>query len=146
MLTKTKINKDGWTMLPIDAYVIGGEAVECPEIEDEYEEISPEMAAMGRMSAFRLWGDSMSPEMEDGDVIIVRAVNDCNNGDIAVVSVNGEKATLKKIYKDNDVFRFIPINDNYETKSYTKEDNIDIKIIGVVIELRKKFRRNRYAR
>ncbi len=44
--------------------------------------------------------DSMEPLIHDDDLVLVRRMDDCNNGDIAVV-VHNEKAKIKKVIKED---------------------------------------------
>ena len=73
--------------LPIDAY---------QEILD-YEEIPAALASQGEFFALKVKGDSMSPRIADGDVVICKQQSDIESGDIAVVTINGDTATLKKV-------------------------------------------------
>ena len=66
---------------------------------DAWEEIPADMAESGEYFALRLKGDSMEPRMLNGDVVIVHQQSDVNNGDTAIVKVNGDDATCKKIKK-----------------------------------------------
>jgi repressor LexA len=43
-------------------------------------------------------GDSMKPDIKEGDLVIAQKKNLANNGDI-IVCVNGEEAIIKKYYK-----------------------------------------------
>ena len=49
------------------------------------------MAKTGEFFALKIQGDSMEPKISNGDVVIVRQQPDCDNGDIAVVLVNGRE-------------------------------------------------------
>ena len=49
----------------------------------------------------------MMPRMVEGDVIIVRKQSDINSGDIAVVLVNGNDSTVKKIRNTENYFMII---------------------------------------
>ncbi|MCH5211606.1 MAG: hypothetical protein J1G06_01185 [Oscillospiraceae bacterium] len=140
MITKKLVDKDGWEQIPVYGAVIAGEPTENYPIEGEYEKISPKLASMGDMFAMRIWGDSMEPEMHEGDVIIVRSQHDCETGDTAVVSVGGNKATVKKIDINDKQINVIPLNDKYPNILYDKNNiSEDIKIMGIVVELRKKY-------
>lgn len=83
----------------------------------------------------------MEPRIKDGDVVIIRKQNDCNSGDIAVVLVNGDEATVKRIKKRPEGIMLIPSNPAYEPMFYSNEDieKLPVTIIGKVIELRAKF-------
>ena len=49
----------------------------------------------------------------ENDVIIVRKQPDVNNGEIAVVLVNGDDATVKKVHKQGNGISLVPINPTY---------------------------------
>lgn len=79
--------------------------------------------------------------MSAGDVVIVRKQEDVDNGDIAIVLVNGDEATVKKIKKFDGGINLIPTNPEYDVITYTNEqiDKLPVRIIGKVVELRAKF-------
>ena len=82
----------------------------------------------------------MSPTLLEGDTIIIRKQDDCENGEIAVVLVNGNEATVKKVLKKETGIMLQPINPSYEPISYTNKEinKLPVKIIGTVVELRRK--------
>ena len=112
-------------------------------IEDiyDYEDITPEMAEHGEFFALKVRGDSMSPRMLEGDIVIVRKQSDCDNGDIAIVLVNGYDATIKKIKKSENGIALIPLNTAYDPLFYTNEEILlkPVTIIGKVVEQRRKY-------
>lgn len=112
--------------------------LEVQDIED-YEEISPEMAKNGEYIALRIHGDSMMPRICDGDVIIIRLQETCENGDICAVCVNGDSATCKKVKFTDDGIVLVSLNPAYDPIFISKWQCKDIKIIGKVVELRGKF-------
>ncbi|MFR8829560.1 MAG: LexA family protein [Dialister invisus] len=65
-----------------------------------WEELPTKMAAGGEYFALRIKGSSMEPKLLEGDIVIVRKQNDVDNGDTAIVLVNGDEATVKQIKKD----------------------------------------------
>jgi repressor LexA len=71
--------------------------------------------------ALKVDGNSMSPRIEDGDVIIVSPKRDVRNGDICVVRV-GDEDTLKKVNFENGYVHLVPLNHNYEPVSVKKKD------------------------
>ncbi len=109
---------------------------------DAWEEIPADMAESGEYFALRLKGDSMEPRMLNGDVVIVHQQSDVNNGDTAIVKVNGDDATCKKIKKTPQGMMLIPLNPEYEPMFFTHKEiqTIPVEIIGKVVELRGKFR------
>lgn len=62
----------------------------------DYEEISEDMARQGDYFALQIKGDSMEPRIKEGDVVIVRKQPDVESGEVAIVLVNGDEATIKK--------------------------------------------------
>ena len=83
----------------------------------------------------------MEPKISDGDVVIVRKQPDCDSGQIAIVCVNGDHATCKKIMKQSTGILLKPLNPSYDPMFYTNEEieSIPITILGRVVELRAKF-------
>lgn len=57
-------------------------------------------------------GDSMSPRIMDGDLIIARQTKDVTNGKL-VVCVNNGEALIKKIQKDSNSTILISLNASY---------------------------------
>ena len=71
--------------------------------------------------ALKVDGDSMSPRIEDGDVIIVSPKREVRNGDICVIRVNDED-TLKKVNFENGYVHLVPLNHHYDPVSVKKKD------------------------
>lgn len=88
--------------------------------------------------ALKARGDSMAPKIEDGDIMIVHYQQEVENGQVAIVRVNGDEATCKIIRKYKHGLELIPINMNYERVFYTSEEveTLPVEIIGRVIESR----------
>ncbi len=86
--------------------------------------------------ALRVKGDSMNAlSIKDGSVIIVRRQEEVENGEIAVVMVNEDNATLKRFKKDGNIIQLIPQSYNpiHQIQMYDlRKDNI--KIIGKAVE------------
>ncbi len=63
--------------------------------------------------ALRVSGDSMNAlRMNDGDLLIVRRQDIVDNGDIAVVLVDDEDATVKRFYREGDRITLMPQSTN----------------------------------
>ena len=86
--------------------------------------------------ALQVTGDSMLPLLSEGDLVIVHNQNDIESGQTAIVLINGEEATVKKVIKTNDGIELHAMNPYYPVKKFTFEDmkNIPVKIIGRVKE------------
>ncbi|WP_444658227.1 LexA family protein [Caproiciproducens sp. R2] len=105
-----------------------------------YEEISEEMARQGDFFAIKMHGDSMEPRIQDGDTVIVQIRSAVETGDIAVVSIRGDEATIKKIAKYESGITLIPYNPKYELVSFSTEDltRLPVVILGKAVQLRGK--------
>lgn len=127
--------------IPVLGYVRAGIPIEAVEEILDYEEISQDMAKQGEYFALSIKGDSMEPKISEGDVVIVRKQEIVENGELAVVLVNGNDATVKKFYKNDNGITLISTNPAYEPFTYSRKeaDNLPVKIIGKVVELRAKF-------
>lgn len=127
--------------IPVLGYVAGGIPLEMiTDIIDE-EEIPLDMARKGTIFGLKIKGDSMTPRINNGDVVIVRQEPDVESGDLAIVAVNGDAATCKQIKKHHDGLELIPFNPSHPTRFFSWEEvrRIPVHIIGKVIELRAKF-------
>lgn len=85
--------------IPVLGRVQAGIPIEAIEDVLDYEEISNEMAKTGDFFALQVRGASMEPRIHEGDVLIVRKQDDAETGDVCVVMVNGDDATVKRIKK-----------------------------------------------
>lgn len=127
--------------IPVLGNVAAGIPIEAIEDIIDYEEIDEEMAKKGEYFGLKIKGDSMEPRIQNGDVVIVRKQETAESGDTAIVLVNGNDATVKKIKITEDGITLIPNNPAYDIKFYTKKEieALPVRIIGKVVELRGKF-------
>lgn len=81
----------------------------------------------------RVNGESMNKIIKNGAYALIRKADWVENGDVAVVLVNGYDATLKKFTRNNDVVVLEPMSNDptFQTQIYTKDT--PIKIIGKYI-------------
>lgn len=127
--------------VPVLGYVRAGIPIEAVEDILDYEEISQDMASQGEHFALSIKGDSMEPKISEGDVVIVRKQSVVENGELAVVLVNGNDATVKKFYMNENGVTLISTNPAYAPFVYSKKDveELPVQIVGKVVELRAKF-------
>ena len=78
-------------------------------------------------------GDSMEPDIHDGDLALVRKQSDVDSGNLAVVIINGDEGTLKRVIKAKDSLILQPFNPSYETTVITGEMLNDVRIAGKVL-------------
>ena len=77
-------------------------------------------------------GDSMEPVIRNGQFVFVKEQPDVEDGEIAIVELDGDGVTCKEIYKDyeNQTIILRSINDLYEDRIVSPEQ---IRIIGKVV-------------
>ena len=107
-----------------------------------YEPIPENMATKGTFFALKISGDSMSPGILDGDIVICRQQPTAESGQITVVLIDGCDGICKRFkqYEDGS-FVFVSDNANYPPifSSELKARNVSVQIRGVVVEQRRKF-------
>ena len=86
-------------------------------------------------------GDSMDLEFKDGDIVVVEKDAQVENGEIAVVAVNGYDATVKRIKRDYDrnIIMLIPESTNREHETQIYSMNDDVHIIGKVVGMNRSY-------
>lgn len=128
-------------LIPVLGKVVAGYPIEAVENIIDYEEISEIMARSGEFFALQVTGDSMLPRFAEGDVVIVRKQDDVDNGDIAIMMVNGNDATIKKVRKHEWGIDLIPLNSAYDIITYSNKEiaELPVRCLGKVVELRAKF-------
>lgn len=128
------------TRIPVLGKIPAGIPLEMIEDILDYEEINPDMLRGGKeYFALKVKGESMSPKFLEGDILIVRKQSSCENGEYAIVAVNGYDATFKKVIKKENCIILQPLNSSYEPMIYTNEDieKLPVRILGVVVEIRR---------
>lgn len=128
--------------IPVLGRVVAGIPIEAVEEILDYEEITPELAATGEFFALKIRGHSMEPRMMEGDVVIVRRQDDVDSGDVAIVLVNGDEATVKRVKKQPEGITLIATNTSvYEPHFYSNKEitELPVRILGRVVELRGKM-------
>jgi repressor LexA len=144
MLGRTEENtqeKKSSNKIPVLGTIPAGIPIEAVEEVVDYEEISEDMATRGEFFALKVKGDSMSPLINDGDVVIIKKQDDAESGKICVVMINGFDATLKEIKKEENGLWVLPKNpySDFSPRFFTNEEinKTPIKVIGVAVEIRR---------
>ena len=86
--------------IPVLGRVAAGIPIDAIEEVIDWEDISADMVAGGaEYFGLQIKGDSMEPKISSGDIVIVRKQPDVESGEVAVVLVNGDDATVKRVKK-----------------------------------------------
>ena len=97
------------------------------------------------------YGDSMAPEIDDGDEVVCDPDITLQNGDMVHYTLHGEGA-IKVFVKDDEanIIQFIPYNahDDFKTKTIRLDDETAVQslVMAKVITVHKKKFNNRAAR
>lgn len=126
--------------IPVIGTVAAGIPITAQEDITGWEEVPAEWVKNDTVFALKLKGDSMEPRMAEGDIVIVKQQCDVENGEIAIVMVDGE-ATCKKLVKHPDGLVLISNNTKYAPMFFTSKDieEKNVVVLGRVVELRVKF-------
>lgn len=85
-------------------------------------------------------GNSMiNAGISEGDALLIRQQSDVDSGDIAVVAVGDNEATLKRVKKQDGAIILQAENPAYEPRIFFGDNAKDVRIIGRLMQLRKKF-------
>lgn len=127
--------------IPLLGRVPAGMPIEAIEDVEEYIDIYPRFVKHGELFALRVEGDSMEPDIHSGDIAIVEKQESIQNGEVAVVRVNGEDVTVKKVKRVSDGLMLIPNNPAYDPVFFSAAEvaNLPVTIIGRVIEIRRRL-------
>lgn len=128
-------------LIPVLGRVQAGIPVEAVEDIIDYEEIPEQMARQGEYFGLQIRGDSMTPRFCENDIVIVKKQPDLESGDIGIILVDNNDATIKKVMKFEGGINLVPLNPVYDIKTYSKQqiEELPIQILGKVVELRAKF-------
>jgi len=80
----------------------------------EYIPVNPKLARDG-VYAVKAEGESMLPDIKDGDVIICDKNMECNNGDIVhYTTIDGDSGLKKYLIDEKGVVTLMPVNTNFQ--------------------------------
>lgn len=89
----------------------------------------------------RVKGDSMiNARIFDGDIVFIRRQPDVENGEIAAVQIDGNDATLKRVYKINGNVILRPENPIYSDMVFSKKDMKAVQILGKAVFFKSEVR------
>ena len=86
-------------------------------------------------------GDSMEPEICHGDMVICLPDVEVKSGDVAIVCVNGDIGTVKRVRFEGNGLTLVPANPHYKKLHYSAEDveTYPVSVQSKVIEVRHKY-------
>ena len=137
------VKNDRAVRIPVLGTIPAGIPLEAIEDIVDYEEIPGDWIHGNReYFGLRVKGVSMYPEYKDGDVVILRKQCTAESGQDVAVFVGDDNATFKRFRRSETGILLQALNPACESYMYTLKQaaELPIKIIGVVVELRRKIK------
>lgn len=78
-------------------------------------------------------GDSMEPELHDGDRVLVREQDTLETECYAVVRIDGEDGVVKRVRIDHDRITLTSVNPYYPPRIFEREEMNNVAVVGKVI-------------
>ena len=85
-------------------------------------------------------GDSMYPDIKQGDLALIEKTPIVPNGSIAAVIYNGDEATLKKVKKEGSTLILSPLNPEYEPLVFHGDELKSVKFVGKMVEIKRVYK------
>lgn len=118
--------------VPLVGTVTAGIPITAIEEITDYIDFNPPKNYDNQLFALKVRGESMiKAAILDGDIVIAEQVPTVENGEIAVVLVEGDSATVKRFYKEDGHYRLQPENDAMEP-IITEEAAILGRVVAVL--------------
>ena len=117
--------------------IAAGTPIEAIQQEVDKVALPEDLQNNGEHFGLKVKGDSMvDAGIYNGDTVIVKKASNAENGEIAVVLIDEQEATLKRIRKKGKTIALEAANKNYDTKIYAANR---IKIQGKLVSLYRNF-------
>ncbi len=127
------------TRIPVLGTIAAGTPITAVEETSEYIDLDPDLAARGEFFGLRVRGDSMSPDIRAGDIVICRKQDFVDDGKIAALLI-GDEATVKQVKHTSGGMMLIGYNAAvFPPRLYSKHEveSIPITVCGQVVQVRR---------
>lgn len=143
MLSASAIDAIDVIRIPMLGRVVAGDPQEAIQEAEEFLYIP----AMGNKRsedyfALRVNGESMEPNLLDGDIAIVHIQPDIDSGQIAVVLIDNQDSTVKRVFKSQDGITLVADNPAvFSPRFFTNDDclTMPVRILGRVISIQREM-------
>ncbi len=137
------IDAMGVIKIPLLGRVVAGDPQEAIQEADEFLYIP----AMGHKQsedyfALRVFGESMEPNLLDGDIAIVHIQPEIDSGQIAVVLIDNQDSTVKRVFISQDGITLVADNPAvFQPRFFSNDDclTMPVKILGRVISIQREM-------
>lgn len=129
-LIEDMIDRGNLVSVPVVGTIAAGAPIEAIEAPEDPVTLPKDAAKPGAFG-LRVKGDSMIEDhILDGDLVVVRQQAVVTNGDIAVVLLEDNTATLKRVYRERGRIRLQPANAKMRPL-YVKNATIQGKVTAI---------------
>ena len=120
--------------VPIIGRVRAGYGALAEQEIEGYMELEPSVKSRwSDATILRVYGRSMEPELHEGDYVIISQQVEVKSGDVAIVCINGDEGTIKRVRFGEDGLDLIPTNPDYGMLHFTPEQ---VETLPIVIQAR----------
>ena len=108
--------------------------------EDREGDLGFDVSGSSEYFALRCRGDSMiGAGIYADDLAIVRVQPDVNSGELAIVIIDDEEGTLKRVRKEENAIILEAANPDCAARSFAGKEMRRVRIVGKVVEVRRKY-------
>lgn len=124
--------------VPVLGSIRAGEPLIAEQTVVGWEEVPSTLVRDGDYFYLRVSGDSMiGARIADGDLVLVRQQPTVEDGEIAVVMVNGEEATVKRVHKRQGQLILSAANPDYPPMLVLEAEAAVLgKVVRVLVDVR----------
>ena len=131
------ISRSNSSKVSVLGSIAAGTPIEAIQHEVDKVALPEDLQKNGEYFGLKVKGDSMiEAGINNGDTVIIKKTSTADTGQIAVVLIDEQEATLKRIRKKGNTIALEAANKNYDTKIYASNR---IKIQGRLISLYRNF-------
>lgn len=130
-------------LIPIVGEVHAGYDYLADENIEGYYQVEPRLkATYEHLHVLRVTGDSMYPELFAGDKVLCAPNVEVRSGDLAIVCINGDAGTVKRVRLGPGGITLIPTNKKYPEIHYSPEEveTLPVTIQSKVVEYRRRYK------
>ena len=125
-------------MIPVVGRVSAGTGITAEENIIGYESADARYGT-GEYFYLQVSGDSMSPKIDDGDMVLVHRQTSVDSGTVGVFSVDGEDGFVKRVVYDDENIDLISYNPYYPPMHFEGPDVLRVYVLGRVVKLERRF-------
>lgn len=123
--------KPQWKKVPLLGYVAAGRPLEDLNQDVSYVDVEGKHDVN---FCVKVVGDSMiNIGINDGDIVFVKSTPVVENGQVAVVEIDHEKACLKRFYKSADTITLVSENPKYPPMVFTEKNCESVEVKGLAV-------------